>query len=128
MKRDQNMGNTGGLGDEGGGRIGRAHIPCSQRPPLMIPPPTSSLPVLSALAAAHPLCAHRPPGQESDATLVLASGGVARPGHSRLASPVLVACPHGVDCSHAMALCDRLESHASACVLWQVYFLLLLAW
>lgn len=80
MKRDQNMGNTGGLGDEGGGRIGRAHSP-----PLMIPPPTSSLPVLSALAAAHPLCAHHPPGQESDATLVLASGGVARHGHSRLA-------------------------------------------
>lgn len=27
MERDRNMGNTGGLGDEGGGRIGRAHIP-----------------------------------------------------------------------------------------------------
>lgn len=29
MERDRNMGYTGGLGDEGGGRIGRAHIPCS---------------------------------------------------------------------------------------------------
>lgn len=86
----------------------------------MNPPPTGSLHVLSALAAAHPLCTHRPPGQESGATLVLASGGGARHGRSWLASPVLVAWPHSVDCSRSVAFCDRLARRAFVCVPWQV--------
>lgn len=40
-------------------------------------PKTGSLPTLSAPAATCPLRAHRPPGQESGATLVLANGGKA---------------------------------------------------
>lgn len=87
-------------------------LTCVRGPQLVILPTTGSLPVLSALAAAHPLCTHRPPGQESGATLVLASGGGARHGLSWLASPVLVACPHGVDRSRSVAFCDRLECQA----------------
>lgn len=94
-------------------------LTCVQGPQLVNLPPTGSLPILSALAAAHPLHTHRPPGQESGATLVLASGGGAWHGHSWLASPVLVACPHGVDCSRPVASCDRLAFRAIVCVLWQ---------
>lgn len=128
----QNMGSLEGLGEATQGHTGRAHMVCSHSvqgpwlvrgPRLVIlpAPQTGSLPVLSALAAAHPLCTHHPPGQESGATLVLASGGGARHGHSWLASPVLVACPHGVDCSCSVAFCDRLECQAVVCVLGQVY-------
>lgn len=71
--KDQNMGHLEGLGEESQDYTGGAHwrtVPRVRGPLLVNLLPTGSLPVLSAPAAAHPLCTHRPPGQESGATLV----------------------------------------------------------